>query len=193
MFFVSGDKLMDGDRSAAWECMLAELRLLENSDGDPILFHGTSSLRASLILADGFDPKTAWVPLPMPDGTLGGVNPCVFWTPKLEIAVARAVRHGGLSQGLPVILSARASDIAASGTPVPDYCMWEIDYQEDPARLPKDWMESLKMLGAIAVLDCRRVAGLRLHAVAPLDHRPSPAMHVAAIGKMMAHTIPVAA
>lgn len=185
MLFVSGDKLMDGDQSAAWERLLSHLRLQENSSDDPILFHGTSSLRASLILADGFDPETAWVPLPMQDGTLGGVNPCVFWTPKLEIAVARAVRHGGLSQGLPVILSARASDVAASGTPVPDYCMWEIDYQEDPTRFPKDWMESLTMLEAIAVLECRHVAGVRLHAVAPLGHRPSPAMQDGAIQRMM--------
>lgn len=193
MLFVSGDKLMDGDQSSAWERLLSDLRHQENSSDDPLLFHGTSSLRASLILADGFDPETAWVPLPMRDGALGGVNPCVFWTPKLEIATNRAVRHGGLSQGLPVILSARANDMAASGKPVPDYCMWEIDYQEDPARLPKDWMESLKMLGAIAVLDCRRVAGLRLHAVAPLDHRPSSAMHDAVIRKMMETTIPAAA
>lgn len=172
---------MDRQQTESWKSLVSRLEAMQNSAAGSVLFHGTSSLRASMIIRDGFDPETSRVYLPDQDGALLRDSPCVFWTPRLEIALDRALRHDALVQGLPVVLSASVSDVVASGTAVPDYCMWEIDYHEDPAFLPTDWRESLDMLGSMAVLDCRRVDGLELHAVAPLEYRPTPEKYRAAL------------
>lgn len=185
VFHLTGDMLMDGARSRAWSAMLDRLRATARS-GESVLFHGTSSFRAARILEGGFDPSTSWVPLPTEHGVVGGAHPCVFWTPLVDMAVSRALRPSPVSEGFPVILSAPVTAVVASGRPVPDYCAWEIDHDEDPGMLPVDWQDSLDKLGAIAVLGCRQVRGLELHAVAPLEERPDGATVRAAYDRLFA-------
>lgn len=174
------DMIMTEAQHDRWETLLEEIRsLLSEETDDPWLLHGTGQDAARSILADGFDPSTSYISCGEPGSAV--VKPCVFWTNSLDMALNFATKRAGF----PVFLLARTSDVVASGEPVPDLFTWEINADSDEALKPADWRDSLARLKAIAVVDCRHVANLRLVTVEALDVRPDPDVYYAALKRLM--------
>lgn len=178
MLFVGGEMLMDEEQRLLFDAMVADLKALKaaSDPADPWLFHGTSQAAGEAIVANGFDPSTSAIRV---DGeAFGGKGrqACVFWTTDVEMADKFAGNKSSPESGFPVFLVARLSDVVRSGIPVPDLYTWECDCDSDPDAKPVDWRHSLDSLGALAVVDCRHVEGLKLWSFAPMDVRPVPSV-----------------
>ena len=171
-----------------WHSWQASLRsayaALGHETDDPILFHGTNAVSAGWILRDGFTPQHLFS---MPCDRA----PCmegVYWGHP-SVAAAFAVTHIR-ADSMPVLLAARASDVAAStpdGILRPDWfaCMdagcprvWPdgMDWDSEGTHPyfpmlsdrpyddvePTGWQQSLAWSGCVTAPDGRHVPNLVL-------------------------------
>jgi hypothetical protein len=128
----------------AWDQFLERLdgfMRAQDMEADPLLIHGTSLIRASWILRDGFHGHDA----PFGSGLAGQV----FWTSTVSTAQGFAEGRVGMARDrsvddLPVILAARLSDILVAGDCYPDN-----NYNHSDEEDLETWQESLRENGLL--------------------------------------------
>jgi hypothetical protein len=157
MLVFGGTDYMSDDQFDRWCALLNRLAHLESANPGTYIFHGTSEAVAKKITDGGFEPQ--WVTYAGHDveRNESGEALGIYWGNLYWAKLFAERRSQGRATGFPVIIVARLTDVLAAGTPIPDLIALE------DAGYPTTcgWQESLKHVGAMVSVNCRRVAGIR--------------------------------
>lgn len=118
-----------------------------SGSGNPVVFHGTSAMRAAHIMGDGFLATKA-------NTTVHGAVGVHWGVPHLNGCAAWCAEAAMEADDPPVMLMARLHDVLSSGTPAPDA---EVVRLMDLGDVELDWRITLERGGAFVMVGGRHV------------------------------------
>ncbi len=168
--YVGSNTIAEADiltKSQAWrwrevQRMCRDAYEATAASGNPLLFHGTSAMRATRIMSDGF--------LMTPARTAGRGDTGVHWGAPHPVGCAAWCAEDAMeADDPPTMLMARLDDVLASGTPAPDARILLVPHDGPD---PLDWRRTLAVGGALVVVGGHRVANLSVLGLGDLPLHP---------------------